>query len=115
MLEESRIRAGHWEGVWTGPADPALTVSHLGQDLPGLSCTPIEGGSWRLDLPIPVELLSDGIQTFLVRAGTETVGTFTIVAGQPLDEDLRAEIELLRAELDLLKRAFRRHCAETAG
>jgi hypothetical protein len=33
----------------------------------------------------------------------------------PLEEDIRAEVSLLRAELDLLKRAFRRHCAETAG
>jgi hypothetical protein len=30
-----------------------------------------------------------------------------------LDEDIRAEVDLLRAELDLLKRAFRRHCSET--
>jgi hypothetical protein len=26
---------------------------------------------------------------------------------------LRAEVDLLRAELDMLKRAFRRHCVET--
>jgi hypothetical protein len=30
-----------------------------------------------------------------------------------LAEDIRAEMDLLRAELDLLKQAFRRHCVET--
>ena len=28
--------------------------------------------------------------------------------------DLRAEMDLMRAELDMLKRAFRRHCVETS-
>jgi hypothetical protein len=32
-----------------------------------------------------------------------------------MEEDIRAELDLLRAELDLLKRAFRRHCVETAA
>jgi hypothetical protein len=32
-----------------------------------------------------------------------------------MEDDLRAEVDLLRAELDMLKRAFRRHCLETAG
>jgi hypothetical protein len=31
-----------------------------------------------------------------------------------MEDDLRAEVDLLRAELDMLKRAFRRHCLETA-
>ena len=41
------------------------------------------------------------------------LGDFTLIAGEPLADDLRAEVELLRAELDMLKRAFRRHCLET--
>lgn len=32
----------------------------------------------------------------------------SLVAGAPLDIDLRVEIDLIRAELDLLKREFRR-------
>ncbi|WP_444463780.1 hypothetical protein [Rhodobacter capsulatus] len=115
MLEGSRIAAGHWEGVWTGAAEPAFQVLHQERALPGLSCEALGEGRWRLRLPIPAALLSDGVQTFLLRAGDDTVGHFTIVSGQPLEADLRAEIDLLRAELDLLKRAFRRHCVETAG
>jgi hypothetical protein len=57
------------------------------------------------------------VQTFLVReAGSgATLGHFTIVAGVPLEADLRAEVDLLRAELDMLKKAFRRHCVESGG
>ena len=68
-------------------------------------------------VPIPTALLSDGVQTFLVRdpATGATLGHFTIVTGVPLEDDIRAEIDLLRAELDMLKKAFRRHCVETGG
>ena len=115
MLELSRIRAGHWEGIFASEAEPALEVVHLGTVLPDLSVTPAGPGTWALSLPIPAALLSDGVLSFVLRApGSEVVlGTFAIVAGQPLAEDLRAEIDLLRAELELLKSAFRRHCSET--
>lgn len=46
-------------------------------------------------------------------AGGVTLARFTLVAGQALEEDIRAELNLLRAELDLLKRAFQRHCRES--
>ena len=56
-------------------------------------------------------------QRFLIRnRGTgETLAHFTIITGVPMEDDLRAEVDLLRAELDMLKRAFRRHCVETLG
>jgi hypothetical protein len=68
-------------------------------------------GDWFLRLPVPADRLDDGVQTFLLRDrdGGQTLGHFSIVAGLPLEADLRAEIDLLRAELDLLKRVFRRH------
>ena len=52
-----------------------------------------------------VSVISDG--------GGTKLGHFSIIAGEALGEDLHAEVELLRAELDMLKRAFRRHCLET--
>lgn len=114
MLELSRIRAGHWEGIWAAEQEPKLAVFHRETELQGLSVT-ASGGKWLLRLPIPAEVLSDGVQTFLLREAGETVGRFTIVTGVPLEDDLRAEIDLLRAELDMLKRAFRRHCVETGA
>ena len=120
QLTQTRIRAGVWEGNLTGvDAAPPLEVLHLEQVLPGLSVTEVPGraGNWLVRVPIPAEVLSEGVQTFVIRAAgsDETLAHFTVVTGVALEDDLRAEIDLLRAELDLLKRAFRRHCVETMG
>lgn len=45
-------------------------------------------------------------------ASGEVLDRITLMSGAPLDEDIRAEVALLRDELEMLKRAFRRHCAE---
>jgi hypothetical protein len=52
------------------------------------------------------------VQTILVQAGNARLAVITLVAGEPLDGDFRAELSLLRAELDVLKRAFQRHVRE---
>jgi hypothetical protein len=117
-LTQTRIASGNWEGVLTGSGSAgALEALHDGRKLEGLSVTPIPGeaGSYRVQLPIPVTVLSEGVQTVLFQVGGEVLANFTLVAGVPLEEDLRAEISLLRAELDLLKTAFRRHVVETSG
>lgn len=74
-----------------------------------------EPGRWAVEVPVPMEAVGDGVQTFLIRdVNTDTVlDSFTLIAGEALADDIRAEVELLRAELDMLKRAFRRHCLET--
>ncbi len=117
-LTETRIRAGAWEGVLTdaGPA-PVLDVVLGGQTLGPAEVRPVRGqaGEHAVRVAIPADRLSEGVQTFLIRMGGETLAHFTIVTGVALEDDLRAEIDLLRAELDLLKRAFRRHCTETEG
>jgi hypothetical protein len=115
-LELSRLRAGRWEAVLSASEPIEIEVRHLERVLSGLECIPDGAGRWQLSLPVPAELLSDGVQTFVVceKTSGEVLGQFTIVTGVPLEHDLRAEINLLRAELDMLKRAFRRHCVETA-
>lgn len=118
-LMQTRLANGRWEGVLAGVTGPVPTVEAWHQDrlLPGLTVEALAGHAdrhaVRLDLPLAV--LSEGVQTVVFRVAGEVLATVTLVAGAPLDEDLRAEIALLRAELDLLKRAFRRHCADTAG
>lgn len=119
-LTKTRIRAGVWEGVLSGAGDaPRLEVTHLQAVLPSVTVTPLPDrpGDHAVRVPIPAETLSDGVQTFLMRdaATGTTLHHFTIVTGIGLDEDIRAEVDLLRAELDMLKRAFRRHCLETMG
>jgi hypothetical protein len=119
-LMDLRIRAGICEAVVNSPAQtPRIEVTHLEQPVAGLQITEIAGkpGHWFMRLPIPSEALNDGVQTFLIRDLTtqSTLSHFTIIAGVQMDADFRAEIDLLRAELDLLKRAFRRHCLDTTG
>ena len=124
-LTQTRIRAGMWEGIWSGPVHsgpvepPALEVVLLEVALPGLSVTPVPGqaGDWAVRIAIPAAVLSDGVQTFVIRDPAEgaRLGHFTIITGVAMEDDLRAEVDLLRAELDMLKRAFRRHCVETLG
>ena len=119
-LTKTRIRAGVWEGILTGVAGaPKLEVLLLEQPVSGVTVAPADGkpGAWAVSVPIPAHALSEGVQTFLIReAGmTETLAHFTIVTGVAMEDDVRAEIDLLRAELDMLKRAFRRHCLETMG
>ncbi|WP_333867554.1 hypothetical protein [Cypionkella sp.] len=118
-LTKTRIRSGIWEGVLTGiAAEPELEVVHLEQVVAGLSVTrvPEREGDWLVRVPIPIEVLSEGVQTFLIRnlATGEKLQHFSVITGVAMEDDLRAEVDLLRAELDMLKRAFRRHCIETA-
>lgn len=118
-LTQTRLSNGLWEGVlvWPRAETPVVEAWHQDRMLAGmeLSALPGSAGRFAVRLPLPTQLLSEGVQTVLLRSGGEVLAQITIVAGVPLEEDLRAEISLLRAELDLLKRAFRRHCAETAG
>ncbi|WP_368185259.1 hypothetical protein [Aestuariibius sp. HNIBRBA575] len=119
-LTKTRLTDGVWDGILTlakeFDAPPPLKAMHLDRVLDGLDVQAEgEGGRFRVRLPIPTELLSDGLQTILLidQDSGETLNSIAILAGDALAEDMRAEMDLLRAELDMLKRAFRRHCVET--
>lgn len=117
-LTKTRLQSGFWEGIISGSEDrPAVAVTHLDQPVEAVQLTQINGTSdWRVQIAIPKDAIADGIQTLLISdaASDEVVDRISIVAGDALGEDLRAEVDLLRAELDMLKRAFRRHCVETS-
>jgi len=118
-LTQTRIHAGVWEGVLTGTkAVPALQVVLHDTELPGVTVTPVPDrpGEFSVRVPIPASVLFEGVQTFLIidYVRKEKLGHFTVITGVPMEDDFRAEVDLLRAELDMLKRAFRRHCLETA-
>lgn len=120
-LTATQLFEGVWEGVLTvanadGNYQPEVTVTHLGKLIDGVVVKEDAAkGYWVVRVPVPAVTLTDGVQTFLIadqRSG-ETLNSFTILAGEPLSEDIRVEMDLLRAELDMLKKAFRRHCLET--
>ena len=119
-LSKTRLFEGVWEGVLTAVDDnaeqPDLGVTHLDKPLGELRLKETgQPNQWSVRVPIPIELIGDGAQTFLIfdRDTGETLDSFTIIAGDTVSDDIRAEVALLRAELDMVKRAFRRHCVET--
>ena len=116
-LTKTRLTEGVWEGILTrseGAGDPKLTVRHMDRPVSGLEVSPDDAqGRWRVRLPIPREAIADGVQTLVISDGDNVLADITLIAGEALADDIRAEVDLLRAELDMLKRAFRRHCLET--
>jgi hypothetical protein len=110
--EPGRIAGGVWEAVVTAPAAPVIEALHGGRTVEGVTVSPGAPGQHVVRVPIPAWALNEGVQTILVQAGGERLAVITLVAGEPLEEDIRAELSLLRAELDLLKRAFQRHVRE---
>ncbi len=111
-----RLAEGRLQAVLTGAPDSpvgGLTLTHDGADLPGPALVEMAPGLWHLTADLPARLISDGVQTVVLSDGSGArLGSFTVIGGAPVEGDLRAEVELLRAELDMLKRAFRRHCME---
>lgn len=119
-LSKTRLFEGVWEGVLTAidenGTQPDLGVIHLDKPLGELQLKETkEPNQWAVRIPIPIELIGDGAQTFLIfdKDTGETLDSFTIISGDAVSDDIRAEVALLRAELDLVKRAFRRHYVET--
>lgn len=121
-LTKLRLIEGVWNGVLkyhgSGNWQPDIEVTHL--DFPVEDVTVEEDRveeCWYVRVPIPADKIADGVQTFVIkdRRDQEPLGSFAIVAGDALAEDIRAEMSLLREELDMLKKAFRRHCVETMG
>lgn len=113
-LTKTRIMAGVWEGVLTGPdSDPRLELV-LGDRVLGdvsVAALPDQPGTWGLRAAIPAQALADGVQVFAIRAVGDSIALahFPVITGEAATEDLRAEVALLRAELDVLKRVLRRH------
>lgn len=120
-LTKTRLFEGVWEGQLThegeGNIQPDIEVTHLERPLTGVQVIENEeGGFWTVRVPIPAEVITDGVQTFLIRDKRADVvlDSFALMSGDALGYDIRVEMTLLREELDMLKRAFRRHCLETS-
>ena len=110
--ERGRISGGVWEAVVTGAEAPVIEALHGGRSVEGVTVEADRPGRYTVRVPIPAWAVNEGVQTILVQAGGERLAAITLVAGEPLDEDIRGEVSFLRAELDVLKRAFQRHVRE---
>jgi len=113
------ITGGIYHGTLTrtgrSKAEPVLEIRLLDVPLGTASIKPdsLKKGTWHVEAKIPARAINEGVQTIIIRdvQTGKTLDSFALVAGTPLQDDLRADIALLRAELDLLKSAFRHHCA----
>lgn len=118
QLTKTKMMQGVWQGIITnaGAGKPQIEVTHQKDVVEGVTLKHDEdAGHWHLSIPIPPEAIADGVQTLIIRDTGEDakIGHVTLLSGEALGDDIRAEMDLLRAELDMLKRAFRRHCLET--
>lgn len=114
-LVRTSLRGGVWEGVLSGAAGaPALEVTHLDREIADVALAPLGEDRWSVRIILPAEVLTEGLQTVLIcdRATGARLDRITLLCGAPVDDDIRAEVDLLRAEIEMLKRAFRRHVAE---
>lgn len=117
-VTRTRVRDGIWEGLVTASdakaAQPNLTITCQDKALTEVELTSDGNGAWRLRIVLPHAVVTEGVQTVLIADSdtNEPLDHLSILTGDAPSHDLRGEVELLRAELDMLKRAFRRHCLE---
>lgn len=105
------VQGGIWRGRISGRGAPAkLAVLH--HDAVVAEAAPIsDGEDWRVEIALPPEILSEGVQTLLLVVPgdpPELLARLPLMLGRPLEHDILAELEALRAELDLVKRELRR-------
>lgn len=114
-VTKTRMVEGIWQGLVEGTdAAPDIVVTHLHRAVPDVTIAPETEGRWVLTIPVPVEAIGDGIQTIVISDSQgNRLNHFSVAGGEALTDDIRAELALLRDELELLKKAFRRHCQET--
>lgn len=108
-FEDGGVSAGCWMGVLRGdgPA-PRLSVVHRGQVVAEAALREAGPGVWSVAAELPASVIDNGVHGLLLVAGDRVLSSLTLVAGTVAGDDLLAEVAQLRAELDLLKRAFRR-------
>lgn len=114
------LRGGIWQGILHADKPPVRVLLVQNGVTAGVAkVTPAGRDSFHVSVPLPADRLSDGVHTFILvsddgkgedgpEPGAERLSVLPIVAGHVLEEDLRAQMELLRAEVDLLKRELRR-------
>ncbi|PIE10805.1 MAG: hypothetical protein CSA72_06960 [Rhodobacterales bacterium] len=120
VLTPIRLREGIWEGQLSGlPHDATPPLMHVmlgNRSLGSPNFAQQQDGTWLVRVTVPPEAVSDGVQAFsVVSDAGDILASFALIAGDVLRDDLRAEVALLRAELDMLKRAFRRTARATEG
>jgi hypothetical protein len=121
VFTSTGLRGGVWQGVLHAATAPSrVSLEDDGVVLATARVTPAaEAGAFHVRVQVPSDWLSDGAHCFQLIAddgqGDEAPGpdadrlaALPVTAGAAHAEDMRSEIALIRAELDLLKREVRR-------
>ncbi|MDO5605018.1 MAG: hypothetical protein Q4G25_07655 [Paracoccus sp. (in: a-proteobacteria)] len=117
-FESLGLKGGLWSGRLMRTHAPArVMLVHGGEVLEHARLRP-DGDGWRVEVTLPSQALSEGVQSFALvadgagegppAADAERLAVLPVLAGAALNQDIMAEIELIRAELDMLKRELRR-------
>ncbi len=117
-LTRVALKAGQYEGqlsIGSGPV-PVIELVHLERVI-GHATVSEHDGKHMVCAEMPASVLSDGVQVVTLRSAADgaVLDRICFLMGSGLDDDFRGELALLREELELLKRAFRRHCVETGA
>lgn len=91
-------------------------VIHRGQVVAETVMRQAGPDQWAISADLPPAVIDDGVHTLLLvgkaeGAEMQVLASLTLIAGKVAEDDLLAEVAQLRAELDLLKREFRRFAA----
>lgn len=126
QFESHGLKGGLWRGRLTHPqgAPARITLILNGAVMAEGRMTADGEGASLVEVDLPREVLSEGMQTLLLRADAGEAGAeahpdakllarLPLLAGRPLDDDMTAEITALRAELELVKRELRRFAANS--
>ncbi|MFT4715765.1 MAG: hypothetical protein ACI861_001054 [Paracoccaceae bacterium] len=120
-LTRTRIKSGTYEGLLITKArlksDPVLELRYRDTTLGRVSVIADAKAqkTWNVRVEIPASSIFEGVQTFIITDvdSGKTLDSFAMITGAPLQDDLLSEVKLLRAELEMLKQAFRKHIVET--
>ena len=115
QLDKIDFSNGIWRGLLTvaqGSTTPELRVELNGTLIADTTITDVPSEcEWIINIPIPRHAIGDGVYTFTIFIDDDKVpiASFCMTAGRAMEYDLQAEVALLREELEILQRAFRRH------
>ena len=103
-----RLRLRH-----EGEGPPPASVTHRGLLVEAETLPEAEAGVWRLTAALPPAAISEGIQTLLVSMPDGTaIGATQLIVGRPADASVEAQLDMVRQELDLLKKVIRLRARE---
>lgn len=118
-LTRVRLHGGRYEGLYAGSPEAGIEALHRGQVIAVAHITPDDTAPSRsrVALDLPASVIGEGVQVITLRSTLSgaVLDRITLMSGDPLDEDIRAEVALLRDELEMLKHAFRRHASHTGS